>query len=47
VFEVIRLTLLQYAPQKQKLSLKLKIGEHDDIIEEGETFSEATFITVE
>lgn len=38
---------LQYAPQKEKLSLKLKIGDHDEIVEEGEVFSEATFITIE
>lgn len=37
----------QYAPQKEKLSLKLKIGDHDEIVEEGEVFSEATFITIE
>ena len=37
----------QYAPQKEKLSLKLKIGEHDEIVEQGEVFSEATFITIE
>ncbi|KAB5572432.1 oxidative stress survival, Svf1-like protein [Coniochaeta sp. 2T2.1] len=39
--------IYQYAPQKEKLSLKLKIGEHDEIVEQGEVFSEATFITVE
>lgn len=39
--------IYQYAPQKEKLSLKLKIGDHDEIVEEGEVFSEATFITIE
>ncbi|KAK3988522.1 oxidative stress survival, Svf1-like protein [Cladorrhinum sp. PSN332] len=36
--------IYQYAPQKQKLSLKLKIGDQE-ISEEGYLFSEATFIS--
>ncbi|KAK1771321.1 oxidative stress survival, Svf1-like protein [Phialemonium atrogriseum] len=36
--------IYQYMPQKSKLSLKLKIG-GDEITEEGESYSEATFIT--
>jgi hypothetical protein len=34
----------QYSPRKQKASLKLTIGDQE-IVEEGELFSEATFIT--
>lgn len=35
--------LMQYAP-RNKLTLKLKIGD-EEISEQGELFSEATFIT--
>lgn len=39
------LTLLaQYMPLKKKMALKLKIGDHE-IVEEGEVFAEATFIS--
>lgn len=41
-----KLTLvMQYTPTKQKLSLKLKIGEEPEIVEQGQIFSEATFIS--
>lgn len=41
MFVLIR---LQYMPSK-KLSLKIKIGDEPEIVEEGRLFSEATFIS--
>lgn len=40
----VELTKLQFQPRKNKLTLKLKIGD-EEITESGELFSEATFIS--